>query len=256
MAGRVRCEHEFARPPFAAPHHSASSAALLGSAQGRRVTPGAVSLAHRGVLFLDEAPEFSRPSLEGLRQPLESAVVSLHRTGWAGTLPADCQVVLAANPCPCGRRTGRGSECSCSVPAVRRYAARLSGPILDRIDVRLWLTRPTAAELASMDVGEASTVVQTRVREARDRARRRFAEQGWRTNSAAPVAALRRRWPVSPEAADLLADIERRAENLRGPDRVLRLAWSVADLAGHDRPQADDVARALSLRGAALSWAA
>lgn len=247
---------DFHRPPYRAPHHSASSAALLGAAQGHRVRPGAVTLAHRGVLFMDEAPEFSRPSLEGLRQPLESGQMSLHRAGWSGLLPAAFQLVLAANPCPCGQRSGTGSACSCTAQAVRRYAARLSGPLVDRIDIRLWLAQPAAAELASSHPADSSISVRSRVTEARDRARHRFAHDPWSTNSAIPAVILRRHWPPDDSGASLLRDVERRAVNLRGPDRVLRMAWTIADLAGRDRPGRDEVATALGLRGAALAWAA
>ncbi len=160
---RVRPEGQRHRPPFRAPHHSASSAAILGSVRGARVTPGAATLAHRGVLFLDEAPEFARPALEGLRQPLESGWASLDRSGWSGPLPARFQLVLAANPCPCGLRIGSGSGCSCAPAAVRRYAARLSGPLLDRIDIRLAVLRPSDGELLSTEPAEDSATVRERV---------------------------------------------------------------------------------------------
>jgi magnesium chelatase family protein len=256
VAGSAGAQRAFGRPPLQAPHHSASAAALLGAVHGHRVTPGAATLAHRGVLFLDEAPEFARPVLEGLRQPLESGSVWLSRSGWSGRLPARFQLVLAANPCPCGLRAGLGVDCSCSPAAVRRYAARLSGPLLDRIDVRLTVGRPAPAEIASTTTGEPSAAVQGRVREARARAAARFDGVGYQVNAAIPAADLRRRWPVSPGGIDLLTDLERRASNLRGPDRILRMAWTLADLAGHDRPTRDDVARAASLRGATSGWAA
>ena len=205
---------------------------------------------------MDEAPEFARPSLEGLRQSLESGQMSLHRAGWSGLLPAAFQLVLAANPCPCGQRSGTGSACSCSAQAVRRYAARLSGPLMDRIDIRLWLSKPAAAELASAQPGDSSSIVRSRVIEARDRAGRRYAEFPWTTNAQIPTAGLRREWVPDAAGAELLRAAERRSANLRGPDRVLRMAWTVADLGGRDRPGRDDVATALGLRGAALAWAA
>ena len=247
---------EFRRPPYRSPHHSSSSAALLGSTQGRTVRPGAATLAHRGVLFLDEAPEFARPCLEGLRQPLESGVVSLHRSGWSGVLPAAFQLVMAANPCPCGQRVGAGSACSCSSQAVRRYAARLSGPLMDRIDIRLRLSRPTAQELNAAGPAEGSSAVRERVTVARARAALRFAGLPWSTNAAIPAAALRRDWTPAADGADLLSAMDRSAVNLRGPDRVLRMAWTVADLCGRDRPGREDIAIALGLRGADLDGAA
>jgi magnesium chelatase family protein len=256
IAGFARTGDAFARPAYQAPHHSASVAALLGAVHGHRVMPGAVSLAHRGVLFMDEAPEFARPALEGLRQPLESGSLWLHRSGWVGRLPAGFQLVLAANPCPCGGRVGSGAECSCSTAMVRRYAARLSGPLMDRIDVRLGLVRPARGELASTRPVEGTAAVRDRVREARSRADARFAGQPWAVNARIPAAELRRRWLPDAAAGELLVDLERRSANLRGPDRVLRLAWSVADLAGHSRPTRDDVAKAIGLRGALQGWAA
>jgi magnesium chelatase family protein len=254
VAGSPRPAWAFHRPPFQSPHHSASTAALLGTVHGARVGPGAVTLAHRGVLFLDEAPEFSRPALEGLRQPLESGVVRLARSGWSGLLPAALQLVLAANPCPCGLRVGTGQECSCAPAALRRYAARLSGPLMDRIDIRLPMSRPSAAELVVESAPEGSAAVADRVVAARERSRARFAGLPWTTNAAAPAAELRRSWPLADAAADTLRDLERRAANLRGPDRVLRMAWTLADLAGRQTPSRDDVARAMTLRGAALAW--
>ncbi len=256
VAGQGRPEGERLRPPFRAPHHSASSAAILGSVQGARVTPGAATLAHRGVLFLDEAPEFARPALEGLRQPLESGWASVDRSGWTGRLPARFQLVLAANPCPCGLRIGTGAGCSCAPAAVRRYASRLSGPLLDRIDIRLALLRPTDAELTSTEPGEGSAVVRERVSAARSRAAHRFAGFPYSLNSEIPAGDLRRRWAPDAGGAELLRDLDRASVNLRGPDRVLRMAWSVADLAGRARPGRDEIAMACSLRGASAGWAA
>ncbi len=254
VAGAPRPDADYLRPPARAPHHSASAAALLGSVRGARVHPGAVTLAHRGVLVLDEAPEFSRPALEGLRQPLESGTASVDRTGWSGLLPARFQLVLTANPCPCGRRTGTGAGCSCAPAAVRRYAARLSGPLLDRIDIRLVVPRPADAELAESGSAESSAAIRERVHAARERSGRRFAGMPWHLNAAIPVGELRRHWRPDPAGAQLLREYDRRSANLRGPDRVLRMAWSLADLAGRDIPGRDDVALALSLRGATTAW--
>jgi magnesium chelatase family protein len=249
LAGAAAEGLPFARPPYQAPHHSASVAALLGAVHGHRVSPGAATLAHRGVLFMDEAPEFARPALEGLRQPLESGTLWLNRSGWSGRLPAGFQLVMAANPCPCGRRSGSGSACSCSTAAVRRYATRLSGPMMDRIDIRLGLSRPSRAELASRRPAEGSAIVRQRVIEARLRARERFRVLPWTVNSGIPSGELRRQWQPDPGGCELMNDLERRSPNLRGPDRILRVAWSIADLAAHDRPSRDDVALAISMRG-------
>jgi len=254
VAGTGRPLAAYRHPPLQAPHHAASAAALLGSARGGRVIPGAVTLAHHGILFLDEAPEFSRPALEGLRQPLESGTIAVHRTGWQGTLPARFQLALAANPCPCGLRVGTGAACSCSPSAVRRYAARLSGPLMDRIDIRLVLGRPADAELTSSQSPEGSDAVRERVEDARARARDRLAETPWRLNADVPAGELRRRFTPSSEGVEMLRSFEQRASNLRGGDRVLRLAWTLADLAGRRQPGRDEVAGALSLRGASGAW--
>ncbi len=247
--------HDYRQPPMRAPHHSSSASALLGAVHGSRVAPGAATLAHRGVLFLDEAPEFARPALEGLRQPLESGWISLGRSGWSGRLPARFQLVVAANPCPCGRRIGSGSECSCAPAAIRRYAARLSGPFMDRIDIRLTLSRPCDADLAVTEGAEQSAAVRDRVLAARERSSRRWSESPWDINAAIPAGELRRRWWPDADGGELLRELDRRAANLRGPDRVLRMAWSLADLAGRERPGRDDVATAISLRGASTAWA-
>ena len=234
------------RPPEQAPHHSSSAAALLGTARGARVVPGAVTLAHRGVLVLDEAPEFSRPALEGLRQPLEQGSIAVHRVGRAALLPARFQLVLTANPCPCGLSVGLGAECSCRPVAKRRYAERLSGPLMDRIDVRLTVARPSLAELGLPP--SSSAEVRERVVAARDRARRRFIDEGFALNARIPGQLLRSRWTPDEDAAELLDESLRIGGSLRGLDRVLRMAWTIADLRGLVRPRATDVVMALGLR--------
>ena len=247
------------RPPFEAPHHSASPVAVVGGGQSGRVHVGAVTLAHRGVLFMDEAPEFPRSVLEALRQPLESGSIRIARSDLAVLLPARFHLVIAANPCPCGRGSGprAGVECSCSSLQRRRYSARLSGPILDRLDIRLTLSRPSLADLGTPSEGSAS--VAPRVAEARNRARRRWesASLPWATNGEVPGPLLRRRFPPEPDAGALLRQaLASGALSLRGADRVLRIGWTLADLAGRDRPGADDIGYAMSLRGVESAWAA
>lgn len=256
VAGYARSPRDRDRPPFQAPHHTASSPALLGAVHGSRVAPGAATLAHRGVLFMDEAPEFPRPVLEGLRQPLESGVVALGRSGWSGLLPARFQLAMAANPCPCGQRAGSGALCSCTPNAIRRYAARLSGPLMDRVDIRLSLSRPAAAELRSSDVGEDSASVRERVVAARARARARFEGLPWDCNAQVPTGVLRRSGQPGSGGAELLHSLESGSTSLRGVDRVLRIAWTLADLAGKDRPDRDEIAAAMGLRGQTTAWAA
>ncbi|MEU5419864.1 YifB family Mg chelatase-like AAA ATPase [Streptomyces sp. NPDC020799] len=235
-------------PPYCAPHHSATMAALVGGGVGLP-RPGAVSLAHRGVLFLDEAPEFSGRALDALRQPLEAGHVVVARSAGMMQMPARFLLALAANPCPCGRHSQLGEECECSPNAIRRYQARLSGPLLDRVDLRVRVEAVTRAELTGRDGAESTETVAARVREARERAAARYRATPWSTNGEMPGHELRTRWHPLPGA---LAEAERDMEcgllTARGLDRVLRVAWTVADLAGHDRPDAEDVAQALHLR--------
>ncbi|MEW2545662.1 YifB family Mg chelatase-like AAA ATPase [Streptomyces sp. NPDC047002] len=235
--------------PYCAPHHSATMQALVGGGNGLP-RPGAVSLAHRGVLFLDEAPEFAGRALDALRQPLESGHVVVARSAGVVRLPARFLMVLAANPCPCGRRGGPAAACECPPSAVRRYQARLSGPLLDRVDLRVEVQPVQRADLLGDGTrGEPSAVVAARVRTARRRAAERYAGMPWGLNSEVPGHELRTRWPLAPGAlAAAERDLERGLLTARGLDRVLRVAWTVADLAGRDRPGEHDVALALELR--------
>lgn len=243
--------------PFQAPHHTASAAAVLGGGQGGRLRIGSVTLAHRGVLFLDEAPEFSRAVLDGLREPLESGEVRLARADAQATLPARFSLILAANPCPCGQGLGMDARCACSPLQRRRYATKLSGPILDRIDCRVVLERPSISELG--EDSEGSAVVAVRVKEARDRAMRRWADDSvpWRLNAEVPGPWLRRHRPADDAGTRIMrAALSRTALSLRGADRVLRVAWTLADLTGAERPGADHVSTAMVLRGTEGPWAA
>ncbi|MEV5429443.1 YifB family Mg chelatase-like AAA ATPase [Streptomyces sp. NPDC052701] len=235
--------------PYCAPHHSATMQALVGGGPGT-ARPGAVSLSHRGVLFLDETPEFSGRALDALRQPLEAGHVVIARSAGVVRFPAKFLMVLAANPCPCGRFSLRDALCECPPSAIRRYQARLSGPLLDRVDLRVEVDRVTRSELTACGArGESTAVVADRVRAARERAAARLAGTPWRTNSEVPGRELRSRWSAAPGAMDEAErSLERGVLTARGLDRVLRVAWTVADLAGHDRPDAADVALALQLR--------
>ncbi|PWI15173.1 Mg chelatase-like protein [Streptomyces sp. Act143] len=235
--------------PYCAPHHSATMQALVGGGPGI-ARPGAVSLAHRGVLFLDETPEFNSQALDALRQPLEAGHVVIARSAGVVRFPAKFLMVLAANPCPCGRFSQTDDFCECPPSAIRRYQARLSGPLLDRVDLRVEVDRVTRAQLAQRGArGESTAVVADRVRAARERAAARLVDTPWRTNSEVPGRELRSRWHAVPGAMDEAErNLERGVLTARGLDRVLRVAWTVADLLGHDRPDAVDVALALQLR--------
>ncbi|CAM5408081.1 YifB family Mg chelatase-like AAA ATPase [Streptomyces canus] len=235
--------------PYCAPHHSATMQALVGGGPGI-ARPGAVSLSHRGVLFLDETPEFNTQALDALRQPLEAGHVVIARSAGVVRFPARFLMVLAANPCPCGRFSQTDDFCECPPSAIRRYQARLSGPLLDRVDLRVQVDRVTRDQLAGRGArGESTAVVADRVRAARERAAARFTGSPWRTNSEVPGRELRSRWhAVSGAMDEAERNLERGVLTARGLDRVLRVAWTVADLAGHDRPDATDVALALQLR--------
>ncbi|MBZ6140300.1 MULTISPECIES: YifB family Mg chelatase-like AAA ATPase [Streptomyces] len=235
--------------PYCAPHHSATMQALVGGGAGF-ARPGAVSLAHRGVLFLDETPEFSSHALDALRQPLESGHVVIARSAGVVRFPARFLMVLAANPCPCGRFSQKEDLCECPPSAIRRYQGRVSGPLLDRVDLRVEVERVTRSQLTgSGSRGDATTVVADRVRAARERAATRLTGTPWRSNSEVPGRELRSRWYAAPGALeDAERSLERGVLTARGLDRVLRVAWTVADLVGHDRPDGTDVALALQLR--------
>ncbi|MFB7538518.1 YifB family Mg chelatase-like AAA ATPase [Streptomyces zaomyceticus] len=237
------------RAPYCAPHHSATMQSLVGGGNGLP-RPGAVSLAHRGILFLDEAPEFSGKALDALRQPLESGHVVIARAAGVVRLPARFLLALAANPCPCGRHSRHGAGCECPAAVVRRYQARLSGPLRDRVDLRVDVEPVTRADLLGQgDRGESTAAVAARVHEARARAAARLADTPWSVNSHIPGHELRTRYHAAPGAlAAAERDIERGQLTARGLDRVLRVAWTVADLAGHDRPDSQDIALALELR--------
>ncbi|MBY8870951.1 YifB family Mg chelatase-like AAA ATPase [Micromonospora sp. PLK6-60] len=237
------------RPPFQAPHHSATVPALVGGGSGL-ARPGAVSLAHRGVLFLDEAPEFSKGALEALRQPLEAGRVQLARSHGGTEYPARSQLVLAANPCPCARPAGDAS-CECTPLVRRRYLGRLSGPLLDRIDVQVTLLPVRAAELMDAAVApESSATVAARVAAARRAAAERWAGSGRRLNAEIPGPQLRQppwRLPAA-DTRELRGRLDAGSLSARGFDRVIRMAWTIADLDGRARPDGEDVREAIQLR--------
>ncbi|GAA0457959.1 hypothetical protein Ade02nite_07170 [Paractinoplanes deccanensis] len=237
------------RPPFQAPHHTASTAALVGGGSGL-ARPGALSLAHRGVLFLDEAAEIRSSTLQALRQPLETGRVVLGRANGTTRYPARVQLVMAANPCPCASPAG-DQHCTCTPLVRRRYLARLSGPLLDRIDIRLTLPPLTAAQLLTVTTpATPSAVVAERVVKARAAAAARWTEGGWRVNAEVPGSQLRQKpWRLpTADTAELKKALDMGLLSARGFDRVLRLAWTIADLDGLGRPARDEVMEALQLR--------
>jgi magnesium chelatase family protein len=220
-------------PPFLAPHHTATKAAIVGGGSGI-ILPGSASLAHRGVLFLDEAPEFGKDVLDALRQPLEAGEVVVARLGVIATFPSKFTLVLG---------------CSCSPATRRRYLGRISGPLLDRVDVKIDLEPVGRRELLSdRTFAESSKTVAMRVVQARDRAAHRLRDTPWRLNAEVPGSELRRTWPPAPGS---LAAVERSLDrgqiSARGVVNVIRVAWTIADLAGRSRPTQDDCDAALGL---------
>jgi magnesium chelatase family protein len=232
-------------PPLEAPHHSSSMAALVGGGSGL-ARPGAVSLAHRGLLFLDEAPEFAAHLLDALRTPLEEGEIRLARADGTVRYPARFQLLLAANPCPCAPAHDR--DCVCTSLARRRYLGRLSGPLLDRVDLRARMFPVTALSAVGADA-ESTATVRARVLTARATAADRWGEHGWRTNAEVPGPALRTRFALGRSAVRPLEAALRSGElTARGADRALRIAWTLADLAGRTAPDRELVETALFFR--------
>ncbi|MGL4173708.1 MAG: YifB family Mg chelatase-like AAA ATPase [Actinomycetota bacterium] len=237
------------RPPFVSPHHTASAAAIVGGGAGIP-KPGAISRAHDGVLFLDEAPEFASRTLDALRQPLEEGEVVIHRASGSARYPARFHLVLAANPCPCGRATGKGDDCVCTPMVRRRYLSRLSGPLLDRIDLRVCLLPVGRSVLASAYTAEGSQVVARRVRLARECQRARWSATPWRLNAHVPGHVLRQApWRLPTTIRHSLdRAVERGMITIRGYDRVTRTAWTLADLIGRTTPSQSEVDQAYAMR--------
>ena len=232
--------------PFRSPHHTISDAALVGGGSSPR--PGEVTLAHHGVLFLDELSEFRRATLEALRQPLEEHAVTIARVRGTMRLPARFQLVAARNPCPCGHRGDTRKGCTCTPHAIERYGARISGPLLDRIDLHADVAALTYAELSGPP-GERSSVVGARVQAARERQARRGPDGIASANAALDAPRLRAVVRLEPGAANLLATaVDRLGLTGRAHDRVLKVALTIADLAGMDHVSRDHLAEALQYR--------
>ncbi len=234
---------EWRERPFRAPHHSASSVALVGG--GGNPRPGEISLAHRGVLFLDELPEFDRRVLEVLREPLESGRVSISRAARKAEFPARFQLVAAMNPCPCGYLGHYGGKCRCTPDQVARYRWKLSGPLLDRIDIHVEVPAVPQEELLAQAPGEPSEAVRQRVDAARER---QLARQG-KTNAELGTKEVERHCRADPAGETLLKQaISRLGLSARAYHRVLKLARTIADLAGVDALAANHVAEAIGFR--------
>jgi len=234
--------------PIVSPHHSATRVAMVGGGSSA-IKPGACSLAHHGVLFIDEAPECASGVLDALRQPLESGTVTIARSVGCLTFPAQFLLILAANPCPCGKYSGRGRACTCSSQQVRRYLGKLSGPLMDRIDMRVQVEPVTRVEMAQTELGEPSSIIAERVLRARGKAEARFIAEPWSLNSEIPSRALRTTYKPERTAMNFLHDeLDKERLTARGLHKIIRLAWTLADLNGNAIPQLADVRLAHRMR--------
>lgn len=233
-------------PPFEAPHHTASTASLIGGGAGL-AQPGAITRAHRGILFMDEAPEFSARTLQTLREPLESGYVAISRAKGTTYYPARFQLIMAANPCPCGYAYGNGERCTCKEKDRIKYFSRLSGPILDRIDIQIEVPPVERINPGMTPSGESSHAIRLRVIVARQTAQERFREFGWVCNAQATGTWLRAN--TSTKAIELVNHaLASERLSLRGADRAMRLAWTLADLSGKTSPGPEEMMQGISMR--------
>ncbi|WP_280333154.1 YifB family Mg chelatase-like AAA ATPase [Nocardia wallacei] len=246
VAGTLPGDHPLiTMPPFVAPHHSSSVSAMVGGGSGS-ARPGAVSRAHRGVLFLDECAEIGAKVLESLRTPLEEGEVRIARLDGVARYPARFQLILAANPCPCS--PARDVDCICAPLARRRYLGKLSGPLMDRIDLWVQMVGQAAGAFASTEA-ESSETVRGRVEVARQAAVRRWAAYGWASNAEVPGHVLRQHFRLPRESlAPVESALRQGRMSARAADRAIRVAWTVCDLRGGDVPSTQDVLQALNFR--------
>ncbi|MGH2398316.1 MAG: YifB family Mg chelatase-like AAA ATPase [bacterium] len=252
VAGLLHGSGPVVARPFRSPHHTSSTAALIGGGPGPR--PGEVTLAHRGVLFLDELPEFHRDVLEVLRQPLEDRVVTVARVQSTVAFPAAFMLVAAMNPCACGHYGDTTLACVCTPPQVTRYLARISGPLLDRIDLHVDVPRVAASDLTTQPVGEPSARICERILAARGRQERRFGKAG-ACNAAMTVRQIRRACALGESAMRFLAEtMERLGFSARAFDRTLCLARTIADLEGCHAIADGHLAEAMQYRPFDRTW--
>ncbi len=241
-------QHSFIKVrPFRSPHHTASGAALVGG--GRMPRPGEISLAHRGVLFLDEFPEFPRFVIESLRQPLEDGIITISRSQGTLTFPARFILVASQNPCPCGYATDPDHSCACTPLQLLRYQKKVSGPLLDRIDLHVEVPRVQFEKLTSIELAESSAKVRERVEAARERQTKRFAGRSVKTNSEMRNAEIREFCKLDDQSIDLLrAAVTQMHLSARAYNRILKLSRTIADLGGSDCIELPHVAEALQFR--------
>ena len=248
IAGRLRPgDGLMAARPFCSPHHSASVASLIGG--GTNARPGEVSMAHNGVLFMDELPEFSRNALEALRQPLEDGVVSVTRVQNQAQYQSSFMLVASMNPCPCGFFGSRQKKCRCSQSEIRRYLDRVSGPLLDRIDIQIEVDAVPVREISEGGASESSAVVGERVRRARELQQQRYARDGIHCNAQLDAKLTKKYCPMTREASDVLhLAVERMGMSMRAYGRVIKVARTIADLAGEETIGMAHIAEAIQYR--------
>ncbi|MBQ1817926.1 MAG: YifB family Mg chelatase-like AAA ATPase [Clostridia bacterium] len=249
VAGELRGTGGIVRErPFRAPHHSASIPALVGG--GSRALPGEISLAHYGVLFMDEFPQFPTPVLEALRQPLEDGVVTITRASAKTTYPAEFMLVAAMNPCPCGNFGSKTKECRCSPAQIEKYRNRISSPLLDRLDIHIEMVEVDYSELTSKTQGESSAAIRARVSAARRVQAERYKDEGILFNSQLNTPLMRKYCRMEPEAEDLLhTAYDRFKLSARAYTRVIKVARTIADLAGDAQIKKQHVLEAVGFRG-------
>ena len=252
IVGGTRSAHGLiTERPFRSPHHGASAAALVGG--GIQATPGEISLAHFGVLFLDELPEFHRTVLEALRQPLEDGCITVSRAAATATYPASFVLAAAMNPCPCGNFGSRVKQCTCSPVQIRRYTSRISGPLLDRIDIQIEMTEVGYEELASRQAGEASADIRARVNRARQLQRERLAPHGLHFNAQMKNAHIQKYCrPDERTEKFIRLAYDRMKLSARAYQRILKVARTIADIAGEENLTYTHVAEAVQYRAAAI----
>ena len=243
-------ENRYFQRPFRSPHHTISDVGLLGG--GTIPGPGEVSLAHNGVLFLDELPEFKRSALEVLRQPLEDGQVSISRSAGKITLPSRLMLICAMNPCPCGYSGDSTRECRCTVPQIQRYRSKISGPLLDRIDLHIEAPSLRIGELRNSEPGERSSVIRARCKAARSIQKKRFEGTGdssERCNARMSHSQISQHCIINKEQGDLLQQaMEHLALSARAYDRILKVARTIADLAGKERIETAHLLEAIQYR--------
>ncbi|MBO4384097.1 MAG: YifB family Mg chelatase-like AAA ATPase [Clostridia bacterium] len=248
VAGELKGRGIITERPFRAPHHSASIPSLVGG--GARALPGEISLAHYGVLFMDEFPLFPPSVLDALRQPLEDGTVTITRAAAKTTYPAEIMLVAAMNPCPCGNYGSKTKECRCSPLQIERYRNRISSPLLDRLDIHIEMNEVDYKDLTDRAPGESSASIRERVLAARLRQKERYRDEGVLFNSQLSTAQLRKYCRMAPDAEELLhTAYDRLKLSARGYTRIIKVSRSIADLDGSDKIEKKHVLEAVQFRG-------